>query len=155
MAYKPEIQYVGQFYVQGSEALAPRKPEKKKKTFLAKPQHEKLSRIYIDPVATVGILVAVVMLVVLVMGAVHLQGMWDDHYAMQEYLSELKRENAALEHNYRIGYDVEEVQKLALALGLVPMEEVENRSLRITIPEPQPETTFWDNVVWFFEGLFA
>ena len=155
MAYKPEIQYVGQFYTHGSEALAPKKAAKKAPAFLEKEKTRKVRKVYLDPVAFCGILVAVVMLTALVLGAVQLYDVWQDHYAMEEYVSQLKRENAELAHNYHISYDLDEIRKFADTLGLVPMEEVESRTVRVTIPEPEPERTWWDNVLWFFDGLFA
>lgn len=153
MVNKPEIQYVGQFYVHGSEAPALKKAKKKEHAFLAKP--ERVRKVYVDPVAFCGILVAAVMLVALVLGSLQLQQVWQEHAVMQEYLSQLKRENAALEHNYRISYDLDEIKKLSDTLGLVPIEEVETQHVRVTPPEPKPQRTWLDDVRWFFEGLFA
>ena len=68
MTEKPKIQYIGQFYVPGSEAqvLAPKKKKKKAKTKLPIAKQEQVKAIYIDPVALIGITVAVVMLAVMV-----------------------------------------------------------------------------------------
>ena len=70
MAKKPEIQYVGQFYVYGSEAQVVA-PKKKAQFRLPKPklELEKIEKIYVDPVALLGLAVAVVMLVCMVVGA--------------------------------------------------------------------------------------
>ena len=70
MTEKPKIQYIGQFYVPGSEAqvLAPKKKKKKAKTKLPIAKQEQVKAIYIDPVALIGITVAVVMLAVMVVG---------------------------------------------------------------------------------------
>lgn len=155
MAQKPEIQYVGQFYVHGSEAVAPRQKQKKTPRAQTREKPRKIHRIYVDPVATVGILVAVVMLTVMVIGAIHLETMWEEHHAVNELVSELKRENAALEHNFRLSYDLEEIRKLAETLELVPISEAQVQEVRITPPVPKPERTWWDDVLWFFEGLFA
>ena len=76
MTEKPKIQYIGQFYVPGSEAqvLAPKKKKKKAKTKLPIAKQEQVKAIYIDPVALIGITVAVVMLAVMVVGALQLTG---------------------------------------------------------------------------------
>ena len=52
MTEKPKIQYIGQFYVPGSEAqvLAPKKKKKKAKTKLPIAKQEQVKAIYIDPV---------------------------------------------------------------------------------------------------------
>ena len=70
MTEKPKIQYIGQFYVPGSEAqvLAPKKKKKKAKTKLPIAKQEQVKAIYIDPVALIGITVAVVMLAAGILG---------------------------------------------------------------------------------------
>ena len=74
---------------------------------------------------------------------------------MSHYLSELKRENARLEHNYYTSYDLQEVEAQAIAMGLVPLDQIPTLSVRVTVPVPEPEETAWDEFVWFIQGLFA
>lgn len=157
MIQKPEIQYVGQFYVYGSEArkLEAKKEQKKAKTRLPLARLEKIEKIYVDPVALVSIAVAVVMLAVMVVGALQLQEDWAEYEAMSGYVSQLKRENAMLSREYRESYDLEEIRAKAQGLGLVPESDVEHISITVTIPEPEPERTWIDDLVWFWEGLFA
>ena len=64
MARKPEIQYVGQFYVYGSEAVKAA-PRFRPQFSLPKPrlELEKIEKIYVDPVALIGLVVAAVMLI--------------------------------------------------------------------------------------------
>lgn len=156
MAKKPEIQYVGQFYVYGSEAQAVA-PKKKAQFQLPKPRVElqKIEKIYVDPVALIGLAVAVVMLVCMVVGAVQVKNSWQEYQQMSHYLSQLQQENARLEHNYHISYDMAEVESKALAMGLVPMEKIPAMSVRVTVPVPVAEETAWDEIVWFVKGLFA
>ncbi len=156
MAKKPEIQYVGQFYVYGSEAQAVA-PKKRPHFQLPKPrlELEKIEKIYVDPVALIGLAVAVVMLVCMVVGAVQVKNSWQEYQQMSHYLSELQRENARLEHSYHISYDMAEVEAKALAMGMVPMEQIPTMSVRVTVPAPEVEETAWDEFVWFVKGLFA
>ena len=153
MTEKPKIQYIGQFYVPGSEAqvLAPKKKKKKAKTKLPIAKQEQVKAIYIDPVALIGITVAVVMLAVMVVGALQLRSDWAQYEQMSNYVAQLNRDNAELERTYRDGYDLEDIRDKALALGMVPVEEVPSR----TISQPKPERTLWDDIVWFFGGLFG
>ena len=157
MTEKPKIQYIGQFYVPGSEAqvLAPKKKEKKAKTKLPIAKQEQVKAIYIDPVALIGITVAVVMLAVMVVGALQLRSDWAQYEQMSNYVSQLNRDNAELERTYRDGYDLEDIRDKALALGMVPVEEVPSRTITVTISQPKPERTIWDDIVWFFGGLFG
>lgn len=158
MNHKPKIQYVGQFYVHGSEAqaLAAAQEQKKAKTRLPLAQLEKIEKVYVDPVALVGIVVAVVMLVTMVLGAIEIKTCWGEYEAMSEKLSELKRNNAQLQHEYRTSpeYDLEDIAIKAQAIGMIPMEEAQSITIHVTMPEPEPQTTLWDDIVWFVEGLF-
>lgn len=156
MAQKPEIQYIGQFYVHGSEARALELQERKKaRTSLPLKYLEKIEKIYVDPVALIGIAVAVVMLVVMVMGAMQIQTAWNEYEQMSGYLSQVKRENALLMHEYHAGYDLETIEAQALAIGMVPMDQVQTYTITVTVPQPEPEPTVWENIVWFLSGLFA
>lgn len=157
MIQKPEIQYVGQFYVYGSEAqkLEVKKERKKAKTRLPLAQLEKIEKVYVDPVALVSIAVAVVMLVVMIVGVLQIRDDWAEYEAMSGYVSKLKWENAQLSRDYSASYDREEIQSKALGLGLVPESEVAHISITVTVPEPEPERTWIDDLVWFWEGLFA
>ena len=105
--------------------------------------------------ALIGITVAVVMLAVMVVGALQLRGDWAQYEQMSNYVSQLNRDNAELERTYRDGYDLEDIRDKALALGMVPVEEVPSRTITVTISQPKPERTLWDDIVWFFGGLFG
>lgn len=38
---------------------------------------------------------------------------------------------------------------------MVPVEEVPSRTITVTRSQPKPERTLWDDIVWFFGGLFG
>ena len=157
MTHKPEIQYVGQFYIHGSEAkvLAEQQEKKKAKTRLPLAYLEKIEKIYIDPVALVGMAVAVFMLVVMILGVMQLQQAWNDYDRMERKLETLQTQNISLRKEYRSGYDLDEIRAKALAIGMVESSEVQTIAIHVSMPEPEPVRTFWDDVVWFFSGLFA
>ena len=157
MVQKPKIQYVGQFYVHGSEArkLELQQEKKKAKTSLPAVRLQKIEKIYVDPVALVGIVVAVVMLVVMVVGALQIRDDWAEYERMSEYVSQLKRENARLEHAYRQEIDLEDIRTKALALGMIPKTEMEAIRVSVTIPEPAPVVSQIDEIKGFLEGMFA
>ncbi len=157
MIPKPEIQYVGQFYVHGSEAakLEPKRAQKKPKTRLPLTRLRQVEKVYLDPVAMVAIVVAVVMLAVMIVGALQLKNDWAEYRAASEYASDLRQENARLRKDYRSGYDLEEVRAKAIGLGLVPQEDVATMQVTVTMPIPEPETTWLDELKWFWEGLWA
>ena len=157
MIQKPKIQYVGQFYVYGSEAKAldRKKEHRQPKTKLPQARVQHSRTVTLEPAAIVAIAAAVVLLAVLLVGAVQLERDWQDYHAMRSYVSGLKLEQAQLEETYRESYDMTQVQARAEAMGLIPVDEAESRSVRVRVPATAPERTFWDDVCWFFAGLFA
>lgn len=159
MAAKPEIQYVGQFYVYGSEAkkLEPKHRERRKAAPQLQPQEqaEQARVISVDPVALIGLVVAVVMLVSLVFSAVQIGDTWVEYEHISQYMSRLKQINAELEHTFITNYNIEEVEAAALALGMIPATEAKTLLIPVSIPQPEPEPGLWEELCWFMEGLFA
>ena len=157
MNQKPKIQYVGQFYVHGSEARQLQMQEQKRqaKTRLPLLRLQAIEKIYVDPVALVGIAVAVVMLVTMVLGAVQLKRDWDQYERVSAYVSELKRENARMSHAYHSSYDLEDIKSKALAMGMVPKSQLQTMTVSVTVPQQEAEPTRIEEIKLFLEGLFA
>ncbi len=156
MTPKPKIQYVGQFYVHGSEArkLEPKKERKIPKTKLPVERLKTKESINLDPVAMMAIVVAVVMLFTMAAGALQLKSDWEEYHAGERYLSYLNRENARLERVYRSSFDLEEIRSKALALGLKPREDVEERSVQLVLPVPEAEESQESKLAAFWKGLW-
>ena len=157
MNQKPKIQYVGQFYVHGSEARMLQQQEEKRqaKTKLPLVRIQAIEKIYVDPVALAGIAVAVMMLVTMVLGAIQLKKDWDQYEQVAAYVSELKRENARMNHLYRSSYDLEDIRTKAVSMGLVPKSELQTMTVTVTVPVPEAEPTRMEEIRFFLEGLFA
>ena len=157
MNQKPKIQYVGQFYIHGSEARQLQLQEEKRqaKTKLPLARIQRIEKVYVDPVALAGIAVAVVMLVTMVLGALQIQRDWEQYEQVSAYVSELKKENARKNHAYRLSYDLKDIESKALAMGLVPKSELQTATVVVTVPEPEPEMTRIEEIRLFLEGLFA
>ena len=156
MSQKPKIQYVGQFYIHGSEARQLELQEKKKaKSKLPLERLRKLEVIYLDPVAIFGIVTALVMLTVMILGVLQIQDDWEEYRVMSNYVSRLNSENAQMQADYRSQYDLEDIRVKAQALGMVPKSELEVRTVYVTIPQPEPEMTWLEEIQWFLSGLCA
>ncbi len=163
MIPKPEIQYVGQFYVHGSEArkleLLQRREEKTAKTSLPLERLRKIEKIYLDPTALAAMAVAVIMLVTMVMGGLQLEQDWKEYRALSQHVSELNRENARLTRELRSSYDLEEVRIKAVGIGLVPVEQVPVKTVAVTVPEAVEEPGWLEAkleyIRWFWKGLWA
>ena len=155
MANRPAIQYV-QFYTDGSAArkLAPERSAPK--TTLPKPRRQKRKVLFVDPVAILGIVVAFCMLITMAVGVAEFVSIREEAAQMEQYLEQLQQENAELSARYAEGYDLKNVEKTALALGMVPAEQAAHVQLPATVPESEPQAlTLWERIGTFLAGLFA
>ena len=157
MARKPEIQYVHQFYVHGSEArVLEFKPRRRiNKTTLPETAPDQRILISIDPVAVCGALVAVVMLVVMVIGVAQYAHARRDYQNACNQVIALQNENVRLHQKYEAGYNLEDIAKAAEALGMIPKDEAEVMYFAPVVPVREAEPTVWENIRWFIDGLFA
>ena len=157
MNQKPKIQYIGQFYVHGSEARALELQEQKKqaKTRLPLAKLETIEKVYVDPVAMVAIAVAVLMLAVMIFGAIQLQEDWAVYQQMSDYVTTLRTQNAELTDTYRASYDLADIELKALAMGMVPKSELTVLPITVTVPEAQSVMTWDQKVVRFWNELWA
>ena len=155
MAQKAEIQYVGQFYVFGSEAPQPKPQVKKPRVKLPELHLERLQKVYIDPVALGGVVIALVMLVLLIAVAYQLRDTRAAYDEMKAQLSSLKRENASLSHAYHTSYDLEDIRQKAEKMGMVDGENADRFTVFFDTPKEEKKASAWDDFVWFLSGLFS
>ena len=157
MAKGPEIQYI-RLYTEGSTARSVdfNVPQKKRsKTRLPKLQHQKKRVIRLDPMALMGMLVASVMMILMVVGCVQLNSARQEAEYYSEYVATLQEKNTELQKTYQSGYDLEQIEEMALALGMVPREQAQHVEIRVEIPEIPQEPTGWERFTTFLAGLFA
>jgi hypothetical protein len=157
MVKKPEIQYIDKFYVHGSEArVLELKPKRRIiKTVLPLSAPDKTIKLAIDPVAVCGIVVAVALLVLMVVGTVQYFQVCRQYQAMMDYVVTVQNENVELRESYRSQINLDEVRERALELGMISREEAEHMTIRPVVPVVEPEMTAWDEFIWLCKGLFA
>ena len=157
MALKPEIQYIGQFYVHGSEAKAVEIKQEEKKSEYKLPLHrfQKVEKIHVDPLAICSIALAAVLLVCMVVGTLQIQSAWQDLEAANRYFYNQEAIHRQRVSEYHASYNLEEIRAAAQTMGMIPVAEAKTMEITVTVPEPQAEPTLWDDIVWFLEGLFA
>ena len=147
MADRVQIQYV-KYYTQDNTAkrVAPAIPLHT--GALPQIKKRKLHRIYIDPVATLGI-------------TGHSQeffGTENDRLGVMEQQVEiLRQQNADLQAQYDSEVNLDAVKEIALALGMVPGREVAHSTLEVDLPQEEAPTeeTVWSQIGTFLTGLFA
>ena len=156
--YKHNIEYIQRYYSYGSEAKViafqpvnsdPEKPE------VPKRKKEPVTTICIDPVAFCSIMVAVVMVLVVLASIIQYGVISRDHRVMENYVNELREEKVLQQHQYNANCDLEKIETTARALGMIPASEAQTISIRVDVPVRQEDPGFWDNLIWFFSGLFA
>lgn len=155
MAKKQAIQYINA-YVSGSTAyeLTP-KPAPKKRVRLPKPRREQKLLLRIYPAAVLGITAAVVLLVMLTAGVLQLQSARKEVAALETYIQTLNQENARLQQQYENGYDLEEIEKIATAMGYVPITQVPTIPIQVDVPQPVQQPNKWEEFWAFLTELFA
>lgn len=155
MAQKPDIQYIT--YVHGSEArvLEFKPARKRNRTVLPAAAPEQKVKLYVDPVAIFGIMVAAAMLILMAVGMVQYLNICEEHSAMTDQVITLQNKNVQLQQDYRSGYDLVDIETKALALGMIPKDQAEVVVIHPVMPVAEEEPTWWENLCWYFEGLFA
>ena len=156
MAQRYDVQYV-QFYTQGSAArrVVPAAPIQTAK--LPQIRKRKVQRIYIDPVATLGIVVAVCMLIMMAVGMSRLQKAQRETAALERSVELLQQENEKLEAQYAAQKNLADVEKTALALGMIPKDEAIELTIQVELPQPEQSehASLWNRIGTFLTGLFA
>jgi cell division protein FtsL len=158
MTRKPEIQYVGQFYVHGSEARALALEEERKQAKARRPlaRLQQVELIYVDPVAALGIVVAVAMLIMMVVGISQLRVEHKKTAEMEQRVEQLQMEKVALQAQYDEECDLEAIHKTALALGMIPQEDAVRIPIEIEVPSQElPRANLWQRIGTFLTGIFA
>ena len=157
MAKKHDILYVN-FYTSGSAAhkieLTPPQPYRSVPEPVAQPKPRKRQVIYVDPLALASIVVSVVMLALMFVGMATLNEAHAQQTRMEEYLQNLEIRSQELQAEFDEKYDPEAIREMALALGMVPVDQVEHKTITVEPMEEIPvEPTFWEQVQAFFAGL--
>ena len=154
MARGPEIQYI-RYYTDGSAArqLEPKVPKKRRPLPKVKKQYK--HTLYIQPIAIAGILLSAVLLVMMAAGYSDLRHAQKQEQLMENYVLQLKTQNAIDRAAYEETLNIEEIERAALALGMIPQEQVQTIVITVDMPEPEEETGFWQHTITFLESLFA
>lgn len=153
MAKLGQVEYINR-YVSGNTALQPQ-PMPQKKVVLPKPRKKKVYLLRIYPAAAACALVALVLFTCLVSGFLQLQDSLAAREEMEIYVQKLQAENAAMEQRFKDSYDMDEVEDIAGAIGLVPMDRLERIPIDVTVPEEPREPNVWEAFVRFVQELFA
>jgi cell division protein FtsL len=152
---QPEVRYINA-YVSGTAVKQPVKmPQKKPSAQLPKARRQQKLLVQVDIVSLGGILAALVLGIMLIVGVVQMNQTQQEAKMMREYALSLQQENKQLQDTYTSSYDLEEVQRIALSMGMVPSAEVEHLTMQTYEPEITVQPTAWENFWAFLAGMFA
>ena len=154
MAQNASVQYV-QFYTHSSAAPRILPAFKTLIARLPKINRHKVLRIHVDPVAALGTVVAVCMLVMMAVGVNQLQAQQLKTEALQQQVDQLRVENRILHGEYAAQCDLDEIEKTALALGMIPQQAATHTTITIELPQEETPISLWSQIGTFLTGLFA
>ena len=115
----------------------------------------KVQRICVDPVALLGIVVATCMMVMMAVGVGQLRVEQEKSAVMADYVQRLEIRNDQLEAEFAASCDLEQVEKTALALGMIPAEQATHTAITVEPVQTETQTTVWNRIGTFLTGLFA
>lgn len=154
MAQKLEVRYV-RYYTQGSAAqnIVPAFPVTK----APQPRVRKVKwlKIFVDPVAILGIVVAVAMLIMMGTGVARLRSAQEETVRLEAYVDQLTKTNDRLQAQYKESYNLLEVEYTALAMGMIPKDQAPRVTIDVSVPVQQEQVTLWEQIGTFLTGLFA
>ena len=153
MTQQLDVRYVN-YYSAGSSALKVSPAIPLETLVLPHKRKAKKLVLFVDPVAYAGILMAAVMAVLLVVGFVQLNNARQEEIAMAAYVESLQQQNQDLTAEFEAGYDLEQVEEVALALGMVPIEQAQTVTIQAAEPVEEPTSsrwhTFWASIIDLF-----
>ena len=156
MAMMADVRYI-RLYTDGSSArkIAPVAPVKKRSHAVAQPQKQKRVTLRLDPVAVLGIVVSLVMLVCILVGMSSLEAAQAEVTRLEDKVVELRVQNAELEANYKDSYNLESIREAALELGMVPYSQVDHVSLEVETEHTENKTVSIEKLFTTLADLFA
>ena len=157
MARKPEVQYV--YYTECSAARAlepailpsPRRNRARRQN--TQVQEQQVVEIEVLPIVCIA--VCAVMLAVMIFGVTQLRDAYRMEAQLEAYVAQLEQTNAERLAEYESSIDIEAVEQKAVALGLVPIEQVQHMTIRVQKPDVVVEQSFFAQIISVLAGIFA
>ena len=94
------------------------------------------------------------MMIMMAVGICQLKAAQEQAQLMERYVETLHNDNEVLQNTYD-SIDLTAVEQTALALGMVPENQVQHISLKVPPVQIVEEPTEWETFWTFLTGLFA
>ena len=153
--YKHNIEYIQKYYSYGSEAkvLEIKPVYEEEPVVVPKKKREPVTNLCIDPLALCALMLSVVMLLMMITAFVQFRIDCQDHAVMTKYVNQLREDNILLHQSYNARVDLERIETMATALGMIPIDQAQTIRIKVEVPQPEPEPTVIDDIIWFLSGL--
>ena len=154
MARHPNVEYI-RLYTDGSAARKVDVAAPIETMRLPRAKKQKRITLRIDPLALTAIAMTVLMAVLMIVGVVQLNVARQETAAMLAYVEDLQAENEELQNYFDTKCDLDDIERTAMALGMVPVDQVTHITVQVSreIVEEQPGA--WEKFATFLVGLFA
>ena len=153
MVYNP-VEYV-RYTTYGNTARKIVQTPVAPKVVLPKLIKQKRKVIYVDPISLLSIAVALCMVLTMTIGIIQFAAVRNEAVQMEAYVSQLSSRNAELTEEYQSGYDIEQIEQSARALGMVSRDEVQTVAIQVSVPQVEETVTLWDRFGTFLTSFFA
>ena len=154
MARHPNVEYI-RFYTDGSAARKVEVAAPIKTMRLPRVKKQKRITLRIDPLALTAIVMTVLMAVLMIVGAVQLNAVQQETTAMLTYVENLQEENAELQDYFNTHCNLDEIERTAMALGMVPKDQVTHITVQVPQEVVEHQPGAWERFTTFLVGLFA
>ena len=147
-----------QFYMEGSAAQKVQLVDEREWAPLPEYQIRRKKVVHVDPVAIVGILTAIFLMVTMMLGVTKLVDIRQQTAQMQEQVIQLQAENRELSQKYADSYDLGIIENTALNMGMIPAEQANRVTIHVPVvqqPEQVQNENLWTQIGTFLTGLFA
>lgn len=156
MVRRTDIQYI-HFYTRGTAAAKVAPVVREDPFYVPNTVKHYRKRVYVDPVAIVGFLVAMVLFASMISGISTLRQIQQEKDQLEQHITGLTQENLDLKDQYEHSYNLDQIENTALALGMVPAEELPSveiypKASEVTVHE---EPTAWEQICAYFEELMS
>lgn len=154
MARHPSVEYV-RFRTDGNAARKVEVAEPLKTIRLPRAKKQKRPLHRIDLLSLTAIALTIVMTVCMLVGLQQLDAAQQETAAMQQKVQALQVENDALWTYYEENLDMDQIERTAMALGMIPKDQATCITVQVPQEVVEEQPNVWERVTLFLTGLFA
>ena len=154
MARHPSVEYI-RFRTDGNAARKIEVAAPIETIRLPRVKKQKQPRRRPDVLSLTAIVMTAIMAVCMLVGLQQLRAAQQETLAMQQKVEALQAENDALWTYYDENLDMDQIERTAMALGMIPKDQATCVTVQVAAEVVEEQPDVWDRVTMFLTGLFA